>query len=89
MKNIIDYVKNEMSSFETKEFKAVDSLVLSQFSYIYFDGLVPGFSNESSPVRLGDLLKAEHFNTMFKGVMFIENNMNLLYALQPVPDSGI
>lgn len=85
MKNIIDYVKNEMSSFETKRFKAVDSLVLSQFSYIYFDGMVPGFSNESPPVRIGDLMKAEHFNTMFNGVMFIESNLNLLYALAASP----
>ena len=85
MKNIIDYVKHEMSGFETKNFKAVDSLVLSQFSYIYFDGLVPGFSNELSPVRIGDLLKAEHFSTMFNGVWFYENNLNLLYALSASP----
>ena len=85
MKNIIDYVKNELSSFEVKKFKAVDSLVLSQFSYIYFERLVPGFSNETPPVRIGDLLKAEHFDTMFKGVMFLEKNLNLLYALAASP----
>lgn len=85
MKNIIDYVKNEMSGFETKKFKAVDSLVLSQFSYLYFERLVPGFSNGSSPVRIGDLLKAEHFGTMFNGVLFYENNLNLLYALAASP----
>ncbi len=85
MKNIIDYVKNEMNGFESKKFKAIDSLVLSQFSYIYFERLVPGFSDEFSPISIGDLLKAEHFSTMFDGVMFYENNLNLLYALAASP----
>lgn len=85
MKNIIDYVKNEMDRFEIKKFSSVDSLVLSQFSYIHFERLVPGFSNELSPVRLGDLLKAEHFGSMFDGVFFAENNRKLLFALAASP----
>jgi len=85
MKNIIDYVKNELSSFQEKEFKAVDSLVLSQFCYADFERLVPGFSNEFAPVRIKDLLKAEHFNAMFKGVLDFKNNLNLLYALAASP----
>jgi len=85
MKNIIDYVKNELRSFEEKEFSAVDSLVLSQFCYADFERLVPGFSNEFPPVKIKDLLKAEHFNAMFKGVMYYEKNLNLLYALAASP----
>ncbi|NLX64723.1 MAG: DUF2974 domain-containing protein [Clostridiaceae bacterium] len=85
MKNIIDYVKNELSSFKEKEFKAVDSLVLSQLCYADFERLVPGFSNEFPPVRIRDLLKAEHFSTMFKGVIYYEKNLNLLYALAASP----
>jgi len=85
MKNIIDYVKYELSNFKDKEFKAVDSLVLSQFCYIDFERLVPGFSNEFPPVRIKDVLKAEHFNTMLKGVLDLEKNLYLLYALAASP----
>ncbi len=85
MKNVIDYVKNELNRFDSKKFNLVDSLVLSQFSYMHFERLVPGFSNELSPVRIGDLLKAEHFNSMFDDVMFPENNLSLLYALAASP----
>lgn len=85
MNNIINYVKKEMNGFETKKFNSVDSLVLSQFSYINFEHLVPGFTNDLSSVCIGDLLKAEHFESMFDGVIFVENNMNLLFALAASP----
>ena len=38
VRNIIDYVEQEMNSIEDKAFNPVDSLVLSQFSYLHFEG---------------------------------------------------
>ena len=48
MGNIIDYVKEEMRKADEKPFSEVDSLVLCQFSYLLFDGIVPGFEQEKT-----------------------------------------
>ena len=42
MKNIIDYVQGERSTFAEKPLNGVDSLILSTVSYYQFDDLVPG-----------------------------------------------
>ena len=37
MENIIDYAKTELHTMDIKEFNDVDSLILSQLSYIKLD----------------------------------------------------
>ena len=49
--NIIDYVETNMEDFTTLPFNHVDSLVLSQFAYIHFAGLVPKVEEDKGPVR--------------------------------------
>lgn len=85
MGNIIDYAEKEMSRITDKPLNAVDSLILAQFSYIHFDGMVPGISEDGAAVRLGDLLKAEHFGAMLRDVRDPDNNRKLLFALAASP----
>lgn len=54
MGNILDYAKEVTDSFEEKPFCEVDSLILSQLSYLDFSGLVP--STLDAPVLLSDIV---------------------------------
>ncbi len=85
MGNIIEYAEKELARISEKPLNVVDSLILSQFSYIYFDGMVPGLPEATEPVRLGDLLQAEHFGSMLQDVRDPENNRKLLFALAASP----
>lgn len=80
--NIIEYTENQSERFENKEFGAVDSLVLSQFTYLYFNDVVPEYNQ---PVRIAELLKAEYFGRMFNNVNFVKNAKSLLFALGMSP----
>jgi len=83
--NIIDYVETQMVGFENVQFNLVDSLVLSQFAYINFNGIVPGLSDYRTPVRIGDLLKAEYLPHMLHDVVDPKSNRRLLIALGMSP----
>ena len=41
MRNIIDYIREEFKTFEEKPLNQVDSLILSNLSYVKLDNLVP------------------------------------------------
>ena len=43
MGNVVDYVRSEFRTFGELEFSNVDSLVLSELSYMCLSGLVPAF----------------------------------------------
>ena len=66
MKNIIDYSKTNLYTFSEKRFNNVDSLILSQLSYINFDNLVGSITANKSPLTFKDLLNPKYFNKMFK-----------------------
>lgn len=85
MDTIIDYTKNELRSFREKSFCSVDSLVLSQFSYINFEGLIPGPYDDEPSVRIGDLYRAECFESLFSKQYNGEKNRELLIALAASP----
>ncbi len=85
MPNIINYAENEMARFTKKAFGSVDSLILSQFSYVHLPSVVPGLQTNRKPVRLGTLLKAELFPKMFCNVRDVENNRKLLFAMAASP----
>lgn len=85
MKDVIGYVENEMRGFDENLFNCLDSLVLSQFSYLYFDNLVPGIEEEAPPVRIGDLYKAENFKSMFSDLFYTDKNRQLFSALAASP----
>lgn len=85
MKSIIEYSETEFSPFTVKPFSPVDSLVLSQFAYINFDGVVPRLSEGSKTVRIADCLLAEHFTSMFIETRDPKKNRSLLIALAANP----
>ena len=64
MENIISYAKNELHSMNEKEFNTVDSLILSQISYVILDNLVGCINSNRVPATFKDLLKAEFFHKM-------------------------
>lgn len=85
MQDIIGYAESNFSSLKKQQFSAVDSLLLSQFAYINFDGIVSGIWEKRDSITLRDLLKAEFFNSLFGKVRDPENNKKLLYALAASP----
>jgi hypothetical protein len=85
MKDIIEYAEKELRRFDEKPFNSVDSLILSQFAYFNFDGLVPGPEDNSPPVRIGDLYKAEFFSSMINDLLYIDKNRRLFFAMAASP----
>ena len=83
--NLTEYVKRELKTFKEKEFSEVDSLVLSQFSYLFFDGIVPGIDKFKKDVMIKDIYRAEHFETILNLVRLPEENLRLLSALAASP----
>lgn len=66
MGNIISYLKEFGSySFEKMPFHEVDALVLAQFSYLKFEGLVPKITDNKAAVSLMDI-----YNGMDEAVVF-------------------
>ncbi|MBN1774930.1 MAG: DUF2974 domain-containing protein [Clostridiales bacterium] len=85
MGNIIDYVKTEMRTFAQKPFCAVDSLVLSQISYLDMEDLVPSLYDDEPSVPVGSIFRAECFDQLVGKTYIPENNLSLLTALVASP----
>ncbi|HHW23618.1 MAG TPA: DUF2974 domain-containing protein [Clostridiaceae bacterium] len=85
MKDIIEYAEKELRTIDEKPFNSVDSLILSQFAYFNFDGLIPGPEDNAPPVRIGDLYKAEYFSSMLNGLFYIDKNRRLFFAMAASP----
>ncbi|WP_137652599.1 Mbeg1-like protein [Bifidobacterium moukalabense] len=67
MGNVVDYVRSEFRTFDELAFSNVDSLVLSELSYMRLSGLVPTFETAKSvaTVPIARLLRAEDYPVMF------------------------
>lgn len=85
MGNLITYTAQMLDGFAARPFSRVDSLVLSQLSYVHFDGLVPAPQDNAPPVKLANLLRAEHFAAMFVDILAPEHNKQLLFMLAASP----
>lgn len=85
MKNMVDYVLEAKHSFESGEFNAVDSLVLSQLAYLKFDGIVPGLSDIASPVPVRKVAAAENPDALFHDVRESKSNRRLFSAFVNSP----
>ncbi|MEG1027152.1 MAG: DUF2974 domain-containing protein [Oscillospiraceae bacterium] len=81
MSNIIDYVSTQFATFQEKPFNTVDSLVLSQLSYIFFDNI----TKDKKQISIGELLKAEHFKKMFERVLNPDETKKLLFSAVASP----
>ena len=85
MKNIIDYSKTNLYTFSEKRFNNVDSLILSQLSYINFDNLVGSITTNKSPITFKDLLNPKYFNKMFNTIPYSKETKELLFYISSNP----
>lgn len=85
MRNMVDYTENEMNRLEKKALNPVDSLILSQLSYMRFQSMIPALTDRAESVKIRDLLQAEHFDTLFSGVWDSQSSKKLLFALAASP----
>ena len=78
MKNILDYIDNYGHlSFEEKEFGKVDSLILSQFSYLKMDEVVPKVGTLAPSVKIKDIAKSDELAGLFADERYARENMEL------------
>ena len=85
MKNILEYVETNLKRFDEHPFTAVDSLVLSQFAYMDFTGMIPPPKPTAKAVALRSLFRAECFEHMLHNVWVPESCRRLLTAMAANP----
>lgn len=84
MAGIIEYVQQEMRTFEEEPFHEVDSLVLSQLVYLQLGCLVPHRGHRGS-IPVSALFRAEYFDRLLHRLWDPEKNRELLTALCASP----
>lgn len=84
---ITDYLDREFSTFLEKPLNRIDSLILTEFSYIRWEDspLAPTDLDMVSPPRLKDLFRAEDFNKIFDIGRFKHNHRSLLGRIASSP----
>lgn len=83
MGTIIDFIKEYGDyTFSEKPMNEVDSLILSQFSYLKFDGIVPGIEKDGIPVTIGYLDKHQDKEKLFADARYREPNTALFDAMK-------
>lgn len=79
---IIDYVKEYgESTFSEAPMNEVDSLILCQFSYLKFDGIVAGPGENKPSVTMQKLRAHESFEKLFADERFEKDNRALFQAM--------
>ncbi len=82
MGTIIDYVKEYgCYTFLEKPLNEVDSLVLSQFAYLKFDGFVPGLCTCKRAVSIRALNRHPQKDKLFADKRFTKHNRALFHAM--------
>lgn len=84
MDSIIEYAEQELAQADEKPVNAVDSLLLSQLSYLRLGEAFPACATERG-MALRDLFRAESFDTLYRGQRDEEQNYRLLAALAASP----
>lgn len=75
---ILNYLKRYGDvTFREKPVNEVDSLILCQFAYLKFDGMVPGVKENKPSVTLQELAAHENYEKLFKNTWFEKNNKQL------------
>ena len=78
MGTILDYLKEYGDySLEEKPFSEVDSLVISQLSYLKFDGIVPGPEEERAPMSLEEIATHGNYDHLYADERYRKNNTAL------------
>lgn len=83
MGNILDYLAESKDSFEERPFGPVDSLVLSELAYLYFDGFVPGPGGGS--VLVEELTGDSQVAAITKSTRVPQEDAHLLRAVAQCP----
>ncbi len=82
MRTIIGYIKEYGDyTFSEKPVNEVDSLILSQFAYLKFDGMVSGIGENTEAVDLQYLLQHEDYDKLYAFKPYRENNTKLFNAM--------
>jgi len=81
--NIVDYIKKYGNTdYSVEPFNNVDRLILSQMSYLKFDGLVPyAYKGDMEPVLISDMAKMENVCDLFQDERYAKQNMAFFEAL--------
>ncbi len=80
--NIIDYLKEYADvSLKDEPMNDVDSLVLCQFAYLKFDGLVPAVTENARPVSLQQLYEHPDYEKLYGDERYEKNNRALFEAM--------
>lgn len=79
---ILEYLKEYGDvSFRDTPMNEVDSLVLCQFAYLKFDGLVPGVEENAHSIRLKDLENHSDYEKLFADERYEKVNRKLIMAM--------
>ena len=79
---IIDYIKEYGDyTFSEKPLGEVDSLILCQFAYLKFDGLVPGVDEDAPPVSIRQVFENRDYDNLYGDERYREKNTELFLAM--------
>lgn len=82
MGTILDYLKDYGDyTFAERPFDEVDSLVLSQFAYLKFDGLVPLIDEDKPAVSLRELKEHADYDHLYADERYREDNTALFLGM--------
>lgn len=82
MGTILDYLKEYGHySLAEKPFNDVDSLVISQFSYLKFDGIVPGPREERCPVSIQEIAAHADYDHLYADERHRKDNTALFMEI--------
>lgn len=82
MGTILDYLKEYGDyTLAEKPFSDVDSLVISQFAYLKFDGMVPGPEEERGAVSIQELAVHEDYDHLYADERYRKDNTALFQGI--------
>lgn len=82
MGTVLDYLKEYGDyTLEEKPFGEVDSLVLSQFAYLKFDGMAPGIGEDKPAVSMGELMRHEKYDRLYADERYRKDNTALFLGM--------
>lgn len=79
---MLEYLKTYGNrSFMEEPLNEVDSLILCQFAYLKFDGMVPDLKENKLSVTLQELAAHKDYENLFKNTWFVKNNKKLFEGM--------
>lgn len=82
MSHIVSYIKRQKeNTFKEVPFNEVDALVLAQFIYPKWDGIIPTISEKREAVCLGDIAENLDFAHVFLDERYRKDNVELVEAM--------